>query len=960
VSWAQMESVKSAFLVQQNPGSTPAQLKEANKWLEHFQGTTEAWTTADQLLSLDNSSNDPLLSATHVFAAQTMRTKIQYDWAELPADSHKALRSSLMAHIVRFGQGPGPVLTQLCLAIATLALHMESWKTVVPDLIQALTTPAEQATSKLPCLLELLGVLPEEAENYKVGVIPRQRDEFRTGVHASGPQVLQLMTQVHSQCNADVSLMSRLLRCATSWLRHGSLPSDQLASSPLLLFAFTAMTSAELLDNAADMLVELVHFTNDYQKHAPLIGIILPEILKLQTQYDQARWQREDEDEARLLCRIFTEMGEQYLNLLLVQQPDWALNAAAAVLRGASHPDSEIAQITFNFWYILSEEIAGGGRSLNEEQRSQYRERFSEIFLQLLDALRSLAQYPTESDGWHADQKDDFKRFRYAVGDVISDACKVLTSTRCLEAGFHALNTQLPLFAANHAENWRSVEACVFCMRQMVSSNDLTFFSADIVSKMIQLLPTLPAVGELPNTCIRTIGTYANWLNRNPEGLPHLLNFVSQGLAKDSTAAAASQAMKHLCDACAEHLSDDATMVQLLQMYRGTQPLPLHPADRVDLIAALSFVVSQMDLPKIMPAMHTIAEPLLAQLHAALEAGGRASDVANVLEQLCALLKEVRPSSTAGTENPQLQDAPHPSVQMLTELWQVLESVFARHGNDSRVMEKLCRCYKHTARNCGASFSALVPRLLPQVSNWFDQQPHSCFIYMCNVCISNFGGMPELLPVFALAYCRLSNATFRLLSITSTIPDNPDVVDDYFELSSKVLKRQPSLLLHSEAHSNIAPNLLTTVFQCGCACLHIQHREAGRAVVGFFDSLVVLCLQSARGQSNLSAESVGALTRLLAEHGAQLVSAIVRSIAGVIQHSRVRFLVPVLKSLIAIDMGTCRDWLRAAIASLPADVHTDGATLVEALLSPEATADDKVFLNAIDAFSSACRRKRVV
>ena len=60
-------------------------------------------------------------------------------------------------------------------------------------------------------------------------------------------------------------------------------------------------------------------------------------------------------------------------------------------------------------------------------------------------------------------------------------------------------------------------------------------------------------------------------------------------------------------------------------------------------------------------------------------------------------------------------------------------------------------------------------------------------VQMCNVCISNFGGMPELLPVFALAYCRLSNATFRLLSITSTIPDNPDVVDDYFELSSKVM-----------------------------------------------------------------------------------------------------------------------------------------------------------------------------
>ena len=82
-------------------------------------------------------------------------------------------------------------------------------------------------------------------------------------------------------------------------------------------------------------------------------------------------------------------------------------------------------------------------------------------------------------------------------------------------------------------------------------------------------MPTLPAAGELQTTCIRTVGTYANWLNRNAEMLPAQLTFVSQGLSADVTAPAASQAMKHLCDACAEHLAEEATMSQLLQMYHG-------------------------------------------------------------------------------------------------------------------------------------------------------------------------------------------------------------------------------------------------------------------------------------------------------------------------------------------------------------------------------------------------------
>ena len=56
--------------------------------------------------------------------------------------------------------------------------------------------------------------------------------------------------------------------------------------------------------------------------------------------------------------------------------------------------------------------------------------------------------------------------------------------------------------------------------------------------------------------------------------------------------------MKHLCDACAEHLAEAATVAQLLTMYNGALNLDLHVHDRVDLIAALTFVVSQMPLPQ--------------------------------------------------------------------------------------------------------------------------------------------------------------------------------------------------------------------------------------------------------------------------------------------------------------------------------------------------------------------------
>ena len=117
----------------------------------------------------------------------------------------------------------------------------------------------------------------------------------------------------------------------------------------------------------------------------------------------------------------------------------------------------------------------------------------------------------------------------------------------------------------------------------------------------------------------------------------------------------------------------------------------------------------------------------------------------------------------------------HPSVQMLQRIWEVLDAVFRRHGSSSNCMEKLCRCYKHTARNCGEAFRAVVPMLLPQVTGWYEAQPHSCFLYMNNVCLTSFGNgvkAGDLLPLFADSFCRMSVATFKLLQASSLV-DNP-------------------------------------------------------------------------------------------------------------------------------------------------------------------------------------------
>lgn len=322
-----MEQVRQAFALQVTPGVTPAQIKETNVWLEKFQNTQEAWQVADQLLAEGTAESNAAAAARpeHIFAAQTMRVKIQYDWAELPQAQHAALRTSLMQHVLRFGQGPNAVLRQLCLAVGVLALHMEDWHaTIVTDLIQSLTQPPETAASKLPCLLELLLVLPEEAENYKVNVVPRRRDNFRSMLSAHSSQVLMLLhqvcTQFQSQANTPSGevVLNGMMKCVSSWMHYVAPENrefqDALASLPLIPFGFSALAHKPLFDAASDLVVETVHFAADSEARDEMVPKVLPSVLSLVPLYDAAV-AAEDEESAKSYCRIFAEAGEQFLNV---------------------------------------------------------------------------------------------------------------------------------------------------------------------------------------------------------------------------------------------------------------------------------------------------------------------------------------------------------------------------------------------------------------------------------------------------------------------------------------------------------------------------------------------------------------------------------------------------------------------------------------------------------------------
>ncbi|CAG2064269.1 unnamed protein product, partial [Timema podura] len=181
-----LETVYQAVLaLYHNPD--PSEKEKASLWLGDLQRSVFAWKVADEML---HHKRD--LESCY-FAAQTMRTKIQLSFHELPPEAHNSLRDSLMEHIGQVNDATNTVIvTQLCLALADLALQTSTWQKPVLDLI------TKFSSLNIWPLLEILTVLPEEVNSRSLRLGANRRQEVLQDLTATASAVNQFLVSALS------------------------------------------------------------------------------------------------------------------------------------------------------------------------------------------------------------------------------------------------------------------------------------------------------------------------------------------------------------------------------------------------------------------------------------------------------------------------------------------------------------------------------------------------------------------------------------------------------------------------------------------------------------------------------------------------------------------------------------------------------------------------------------------
>ncbi|XP_069765925.1 transportin-3-like isoform X3 [Narcine bancroftii] len=784
---------------------------------------------------------------------------------------------------------------------------MTSWKSCVQMLIEKYGNNE----SALPFLLEILTVLPEEVHSRSLRIGTNRRTEVIEDLAYHASLVIGLLTAYMERCSHDEKLVIKVFRCLMSWINLGILHTDHIANSQLLMAIFQVLsshqTSSNLHEVASDCVCAALYAVEGLQQSLCLALQLQEGVMALEEAYHNAV-ACEDMDKALNYCRIFTELAETLLEMV-IRSPGQGLGDLKTlnlILNCVGHEQYEVAEITFNFWYRLAETL----HKLKDPSVNQI---FRPYFQRLTQSLTFHSQMDPDHEGV-LDEADDFFEFRLRVSDLLKDVIVLIGASEFFLRLYSMLKEGSPA--------WEETEAVLFIMTALVKNlnPEKELRLGDVVQAVINLPDnTHPAV---QHSGVQLLGELGEYINSNVQYLEPVLNFLTRRLKQKELANAAANSIQSICAMSSDPMTRH--FEGLLQVASSLDALPVSHESSIGLLRGISLVLARMPSEKIEETFQRLCSMQVTALKKLLTSdmtNGISADPAVWLDRLAAIFRHTNATVVEGR--------PHPFQKVIQELWPVISETLYRHQADNRMAERCCRCLRFAIRCVGKGSALLIQPLVSQMVTVYQSHQHSCFLYLGSILVDEYGseesctqGLLEMMQAFC-------GPTFHLLEQPRGFQNHPDTVDDLFRLATRFIQRSPVVLIQSP--------VMSLIIRCALAAMTLNHRDANSSVMKFLQDLVhVATINEHKEDFELRKNLVH---RFLGESGALLVAQLVQACCFYLVPSMLGNVADVMWELRIFDrkLGcflccwcqTFCQWLEDALKGLPKELSAGAITATE-------------------------------
>eukprot|EP01041_Mallomonas_annulata_P005792 gene5792-11694_t len=881
--------------------------RKANEWLMDFERSPAAWEVAHLLLL------EPRKSPYRFFGANILHNKIRQDIEQLQGDSPNDLKRVLINDLILMGNESDlekSVCQRICLCVSALALQLNQ-NGIISEILSSLNSII--STSPI-IILELLTVLPEECYDRRVYVHPNIRDTFALQLCQSIPDVFAFLNSMY-QPNTTSDIKNQIICCLSRWIENIQLDEEFLASHILFNNILDSIQNPNQFDDVIDLIINtLRRFRYPSHPKLPLLPIILPRVLatrQLWSQQDILN-NNHDDDVCRNLCRLYTETGETYCEILVTESnlQSQRTELFVQLIECVRFPwDFEISRIPLQFFYELSKLLSNENNNTNNNNNNQHSPTNTSTstststtsysindYIPLYSALLDIAITQMKLEGANImgidKMSEDKERQRFDLLDCITDCCSVIGGPLALQQICILLQKELEQVSLLQNQSkevlpdqWCLLESCLTCIT--IVSKFLPSDENTVLPQLMRILPTLPNVPGVTIAVIEVIGKFASWINCHTEFMMPLFGQLLSFLPISITSEVSAKAIRLLCIGCASQpdLPIKEIHEQLLHHREAsasantgttgsTGVLTLY-AD-LDVLEGLCKAISMLPSPKtIEDALKHVVEPIARTLTASLENNSNSS-LKSILADVDRLTVAFRFTTFSGdfnsTSNSTLTSTTsvHPVLSVFLLIWPLLRHVLSRFTTDNAT-ERVCRCYKHIIRNAHEHFAneQCLPVMLGDILEYFSKTQNASFLYMGAICFSEFSKISNgkyIEQLYQMIW-MFSETFFIKFKSLSDFEQRPDVVEEYFYLLAIALEFAPEPLVSSTQAG--------LFIQAGITGLRLHHREAQKGILLFFERIVSLTLNMKHDQKIQSV-----INPLLAQFAQEIVTALFYCLSG--------------------------------------------------------------------------------
>ncbi|KAL4433311.1 hypothetical protein ABPG74_017415 [Tetrahymena malaccensis] len=859
-----MEQLIQAIGVFVNPQSKSDQVNQADKYLKNVERTKECWLLSIQILEIPHGN---FQQEVYLLAAKMLKSKMEYDFAQLSAQEQQELPSKLMRIIQLHKEGSRGIQSSLVDAFIFCYLHMyDKW----PDFIEFMKSNFYTDPSMQNYIFLIYEYLPDNVYSTTIVIDDEHRNKMITYFKENlQKRVVEELNLIAQSQNINEKSQYSLLKIMANWVdfKTNSSILSVLQNHAVFNLALRSMNNDSLQKYSAKTIVAALRQLKgekEQLEYKDLFLHIASFVFNYFTDCETA-YQNEDYESVQNYSLVFSKFGSRAISQFM--KPE-SIDAACEqfllnMLKVTKYESVEHEEDLADFWieFILKIIV-----NKDANQKKILTDRYTALIQDLLNICILKSMYDQEIFQLFQEKtskeidnmKEEFEsknKLRFHMKELVNEISNLIGAEQFIR--YCAFQMQSNGILEEIGPNYpllkaRQLESILSCLNEVVfkakrnepilpnegedgnlgDSEDeddyREIFSETSKTHIFDILQNV-LKGQyiwirLNRTILNLIISSSDFLQQNLEVCGIAFELIVLHLETPLVTDLSQSGFEVLCRDCPLFVQKNIeTFIQ--KVYSKMM-------FNYNIIAGISHAICATD-ECISSHLISLCSPYANDILNYTKLPVEQQNDKEVINSLKKPIKAIKNIIQCVPEREQQGAFPHSILQeIFKQIWDVLKFIMENKKNYTSLIENIVSVIKQFIIKMNVDFDIFFIEFLQQIIILFKHSYQSGILYIIEKCVKIFQNSKyheQFTPYLQQAFETLVDTTLSNLKSIDDFTENPDLVEDFYGFVGRFLKYFPGIFLSSQFLHSILSSI-----QIG---IKLQHREAAKALFALMELL---------------------------------------------------------------------------------------------------------------------------